>query len=245
MDVQEFQNKLKEIQKVAKDQGDSLTAAQIRETFGGSDLNRDQLMGVLRYLSTRGISIEGVAAGEPTEVKEKKKVPLTPEEEAYLKEYTEALPEGGDKEARDAMFQRLSEGDPDAVQTLAACLSSRSCGYGGRNEFRGYFSRGSDSGGECEPYAGSGEVPEKNSGMKHGFWENCAKGSRRYWMNTSQQKFADGSLVAKVEKLENAVRDLSDDEDGKCEFSVAELAVILDMDVEEIRNTLRLTGDDK
>ena len=88
MDVQEFQNKLKEIQKVAKDQGDSLTAAQIRETFGGSDLNRDQLMGVLRYLSTRGISIEGVAAGEPAEVKEKKKVPLTPEEEAYLKEYT-------------------------------------------------------------------------------------------------------------------------------------------------------------
>lgn len=33
MDVQEFQNKLKEIQKVAKDQGDSLTAAQIRETL--------------------------------------------------------------------------------------------------------------------------------------------------------------------------------------------------------------------
>ena len=61
----------------------------------------------------------------------------------------------------------------------------------------------------------------------------------------SQQKFADDSLIARVEKLENAVRELSDDEDGKCEFSVAELAVILDMNVEEIRDTLRLTGDDK
>ena len=71
------------------------------------------------------------------------------------------------------------------------------------------------------------------------------KGIQSVLDEQSQQKFADDSLVAKVEKLENAVRDLSDDEDGKCEFSVAELAVILDMDVEEIRNTLRLTGDDK
>ena len=71
------------------------------------------------------------------------------------------------------------------------------------------------------------------------------KGIQAVLDEQSQQKFADDSLVAKVEKLENAVRDLSDDEDGKCEFSVAELAVILDMDVEEIRNTLRLTGDDK
>ena len=155
MDVQEFQNKLKEIQKVAKDQGDSLTAARIRETFGGSDLNRDQLMGVLRYLSTRGISIEGIAAGEPAEVKEKKKVPLTPEEEVYLKEYTEALPEGGDKE-----FRRRSGCSADT----GSLLSSRSCGYGGRNEFRGYFSRGSDSGGEREPYAGSGRRRRRTQG---------------------------------------------------------------------------------
>ena len=36
-----------------------------------------------------------------------------------------------------------------------------------------------------------------------------------------------------------------DDEDEKSKFSVEELAIILDMDVEEIRDVLRLTGDDK
>lgn len=244
MDVQEFQNKLKEIQKVAKDQGDSLTAAQIRETFGGSDLNRDQLMGVLRYLSTRGISIEGVAAGEPAEVKEKKKVPLTPEEKAYLKEYTEALPEGGDKEARDAMFQRLSEGDPDAVQTLAACYlrvaADMAVEMNSEDIFLGDLIQEANVS-LMQALGGAGEE------LRDEAWilGELRKGIQAVLDEQSQQKFADDSLVAKVEKLENAVRDLSDDEDGKCEFSVAELAVILDMDVEEIRNTLRLTGDDK
>ena len=61
-----------------------------------------------------------------------------------------------------------------------------------------------------------------------------------------QQKFRDDSLVARVEKLESAVRELSDDEDdARNAFSINELAIILDMDVEEIRDTLRLTGDDK
>ena len=33
--------------------------------------------------------------------------------------------------------------------------------------------------------------------------------------------------------------------DARNAFSINELAIILDMDVEEIRDTLRLTGDDK
>ena len=62
----------------------------------------------------------------------------------------------------------------------------------------------------------------------------------------TQKKFEDDYLVAKVEKLEAAVRELTeDDEDEKSKFSVEELAIILDMDVEEIRDVLRLTGDDK
>ena len=46
-----------------------------------------------------------------------------------------------------------------------------------------------------------------------------------------------------MEKLEAAVRELTEDESSK--FSVEELAIILDMDEEEIRDVLRLTGDDK
>lgn len=51
-------------------------------------------------------------------------------------------------------------------------------------------------------------------------------------------------LVSKVENLEAAVKELTDDDDAT-KFTIDELAVILDMNVDEIRDVLRLTGDDK
>ena len=41
-----------------------------------------------------------------------------------------------------------------------------------------------------------------------------------------------------------AVKELTDDDDAT-KFTIDELAVILDMNVDEIRDVLRLTGDDK
>ena len=60
----------------------------------------------------------------------------------------------------------------------------------------------------------------------------------------TQQKFRDDYLVSKVENLESAVKELTDDDDTT-KFTIDELAVILDMNVDEIRDVLRLTGDDK
>lgn len=60
----------------------------------------------------------------------------------------------------------------------------------------------------------------------------------------TQQKFRDDYLVSKVENLESAVKELTDDDDTT-RFTIDELAVILDMNVDEIRDVLRLTGDDK
>lgn len=244
MDVQAFQNKLKEIQDLAKKQGDSLTAAQIRESFGESDLNRDQLMGVLRYLSTRGIAIEGISAGEAETAQKKKKVPLTSEEEAYLKEYAETLPEAGDEESRSEMFRKLAQGSREAAQTLTAwymrTAADMAVEMNSEDIFLGDLIQEANLS-LIQALEGAGETLRDEEWLV----SELRNGIQNVLKEQSQQKFADDSLVAKVEKLENAVRDLSDDEDGKCEFSVAELAVILDMDVEEIRNTLRLTGDDK
>lgn len=60
----------------------------------------------------------------------------------------------------------------------------------------------------------------------------------------TQQHFEDECLVARVQNLETAVKELSEGEDGEeSKFSVNELAIILDMEVEEIEDVLRLTGD--
>ena len=70
------------------------------------------------------------------------------------------------------------------------------------------------------------------------------KGIQLVLEEQTQRKFEDDSLVASVEKLDRDVRDLNDGEDEKNAFTIDELAIILDMKVDEIRDILRLTGDD-
>ena len=55
-----FRKNLKKCRKLAKEQGGSLRAEQIREEFSGSDLNSSQLVNVLKYLTGQGILIEGI-----------------------------------------------------------------------------------------------------------------------------------------------------------------------------------------
>ena len=60
MNVQEFQNKLKEIQEIAKQNENTLKATDIRGVLDGCDLDKSQLTGVLKYLTSQGIMIEGM-----------------------------------------------------------------------------------------------------------------------------------------------------------------------------------------
>ena len=98
MDIQKFQQKLTEVCELGEKNGKVLKPEQIKECFGELDLDKSQLIKILQYLKLKGISIEGAeeisAASQtgPEEVSEEKeeKVPLTAEEEAYLKEYLEA-----------------------------------------------------------------------------------------------------------------------------------------------------------
>ena len=48
--------------------------------------------------------------------------------------------------------------------------------------------------------------------------------------------------MEKVRRLEAAVRELTEENEEK-KFSVEELSILLDMDIDEIRDILRLTGD--
>ena len=53
MNVQEFQNKLKEVQEIARQHGNALNAAEIRQVFEECDLDKSQWVGVLKYLSSQ------------------------------------------------------------------------------------------------------------------------------------------------------------------------------------------------
>ena len=238
MNVQEFQNKLKEIQEIAKQNENTLKATDIRGVLDGCDLDKSQLTGVLKYLTSQGIMIEGMEkAKETAKEPEYKKVPLTPEEEAYLNEYLENLPVIADIDL-DVLFEQLSKGEQSAVQTLASYYMKATAELAADMNAKEILLadliliQALDNAGE--------ELRDEE-------WllAEVRKGILQVIEEQTQVKFADDSLVARVEKLESAVRELNDDEDDKNAFSIDELAIILDMKVDEIRDILRLTGDDK
>ncbi|MCM1536551.1 MAG: hypothetical protein NC126_11585 [Clostridium sp.] len=90
-----FAKILKEVQQTAKEQGNCISEAQVREAFASLSLGKEQMQMVYEYLMQRKIGI-----GEPVDLDDY----LTDKEKNYLKNYLdelEALPlySEGEKEA--------------------------------------------------------------------------------------------------------------------------------------------------
>lgn len=252
MDVLEFQKKLEEICALAESNHKTLTTDQVKEYFEASELEKEQLLKILQYLRIKGISIEGAPqtgreafADEPEEEKEKYD-PLTKEEEAYLQEYLEGFSDTDREEtAAEELFQRMAEGDVLAQAQLTKYYLPEAARMAAKMNSRQIFL--------------ADLIQEANVGLLTALEEDVPVLKDEKWLlgrialsirhaieEQTQRKFEDDYLVAKVEKLESAVKELTEDEeDGSLKFSIDELAVILDMEADEIRDVLRLTGDDK
>ena len=205
MDIREFQDKLSNLVALAARQDHSLTPEQMRESFAGDDLEKEQMLRILQYLQGRGIRIVteeplDVVADDGIDLSVGTPAALSEEDTAYLRELLEEL------------RQMIQEGNMALVSAL------------------------------------SGFPEEKIAVENADAWikARITSGLRSAIEEQVMQKQRDDSLVAKVEKLDSAVRELSEDEEDKTlPFTLQELAVILDMDEEEIRGILRLTGDEE
>ena len=250
MDVIEFQKKLEEVCALAEKNQKILTVEQVRACFGEMDLDRNQLLKILQYMKSKGIRSEGVPQDETESVSEEHntagtRIALNPQEKVYLEEYKRDLMEGIAKAGEDekkVLAEAMIRGDMQAKGCLAGL----------------YMPLAADLAAEmnCEEIPLADLIQEANvcllmalDEMKS--WdEKWLENRIRQGINLvveeqSRRRQGDDSLVEKVEKLESAVRELSDDEDEEVKFSINELAIILDMEVDEIRDILRLTGDDK
>lgn len=252
MDVSEFQKKLEEICSIAEKNNKKLTTDQVREHFHESELDRSQLLKILQYLKMKGISIEGTGnikvleQAQEDEQEEKKKVPLTAQEEQYLKEYREGIVNQElTEEEIQALFDRMSKGDIQAkgllVQNYLAVAADMAVEMNSSEIFLADLIQEAN-------LALIAALEQEEPIRKNDKWlrEQIRSGITLAIHEQTERKLQDDSLVAKVEKLESAIRELTEDEeDGESKFTIDELAIILDMDVEEMRDVLRLTGDDQ
>ena len=252
MDVIQFQEKLRNICELGKQNGNMLTHEQIREHFASTDLETSQMLKVLQYLKLQGIMIEGdtvpVETEEVGEMEPESKgtsTPLTSEEEAYLKDYLAEVSNGKEvsPEMLHTLFENLADGDAIAEAALTSIYLPVAANMAADMN--------------CTEIQLADLIQEANVVLLTALSDPETERKDDAWLRLqlrkgiiaaieeqTQQKFRDDCLVTKVEKLESAVKDLTDD-DGENRFTIDELAVILDMNVDEIRDILRLTGDDK
>ncbi|MDO4272720.1 MAG: hypothetical protein Q4D16_03550 [Eubacteriales bacterium] len=249
MDVSQFQEKLSGICALAQENGGKLTAAQVRTFFAQMDLSKTQLLKVLQYLKVQGIVIEGVDTGEVERRREEHEtaiVPLTPEEEAYWEEYKTALERNGEEgRSTKVLFAALANGDAKAREILAQRYLPEAAELARQMNCEEIFLADLIQEANVSLLMALGSAGSERRDHEWLMGEIRA-GIRRAVEEQTQRKIADDCLVAKVQNLEAALKELTEDEEeGESKFSIGELAVILDMDVEEIQDVLRLTGDDK
>lgn len=270
MDIKIFQEKLEQILAQAREQDKTLSGQDIREIFG-EELSASQMQSLLEYLRLQGIRLDVTqslagdgrmfeaaaektaggqgqgAAGQQESCGEKADAPaaepLSSEEEEYLRDYEASLagiPAETERE-RESLWVRYDSGDGTASARLTELYLPETVKIARELHREEYFIGDLiQEGNMCLIAALEQGRPENMPGHQ---WltDVIRQGIGRWIEEQREQKYQDESLVEQVRKLEAAIRELSDDEQR--DYSVAELSAFLDMDEEEIRSVLSLTGD--
>lgn len=245
MDIQTFQNKLSEVRKLAAGNGNVLAGEQVKAFFAELKPDREQLIQILKYLKTQGIAISGLEdAGTQPEEERAAAKELTEEEREYLREYRSLIGSAAfDAEEADRLFKELAKGDAGAkeklVQMYLPVAADIACGmYCDGVNFHDLLQEANVS------LLSAFQIKEPQKKDDAWLRKEIQSGLKLAIEEQTQQKLEDECLVGKVEKLERTVKELTDDEDEQAGsgFSVDELAILLDMSVEEIEDVLRLTG---
>ena len=172
---------------------------------------------------------------------EKERIPLTREEEEYLQEYLENM--GAREEAaEEALFEQFFRGERAAREALTR-LYQREVVEAAKdfNREELFFGDLLQEGnmGLLMALENAGEQEDLGSRIT----EEIRNAVRSFVEEQTRQKKEDDILVEKVRTLEAKVKELTED-DKDIKYSVEELALFLDMDIEDIRSVLRLTGEE-
>ena len=232
MDIKEFREKLIELETAADESGAPLTLDRIRQLFEGLDLDKAQMSAVLQYLKSKGImpassaDADADSTGNEDTVESISeidnfpgtRVPLTAEEKHFMEVYLKDL-------------------DESAEPSLAPVLRTAA-------EIAAEFN--------CEEIALADLVQEAALAavtapadaspviLRKTIYDGiCAAVNEQLGVMAN-----DRGLVDRVEKLDRAIKDLTDEGETMPSFSAAELAVILDTELDELKSILRLTGDE-
>ena len=226
MEIQEFQKKLAQLSQSANENGKILKGDQIRSFFEGMDLNREQLLQIFRYFKSQGIHIEGISFAEEQESQ--------PTESVQDRE-RKAAEENARKQEKKQMEDRIQEETEGLEQYLPLATDLAAEMFRDGMNLADLIQEANVA--LLNIFAGDME-DVSDSDIR----ERLRKGVKEAANQQDEQKFEDDCLVAKVQNLDNVMKELTDGDEGEPKFSVEELAIMLDMDIDEMKDIIRLTG---
>lgn len=247
-DIVTFQKKLGDMEMLASINGKKLTSEAVRLFFKDEDLNEDQLKMICDYLKSRGIRMdhEKVSTTEPDTAKNnlpKELVELTFEEREYLAEYEDSIRDlQEDEEIVQELFSRLLQGDEEAKERLTAYYLPEVVKAAKELHTMPVFIGDMIQEGNISLMAALKSCSVIEQAHEY-VCRQIRQGILELLKSQQQQKQSDEFLVERVQTLEKAVKELTDEIGEK--FSIEELSAFLDMEAEEIRSILKLTGDDQ
>lgn len=235
MNIKEFKEKLTELENAAGKSGAPLTPVQIGQLFEGLDLDRTQMSAVLQYLKSKGIMAAEAAVSSGISDLNKNDTdnnaiisdadnfpgtlaPLTAEEKHFMEVYLQDLEQSS---------------DPSLLPVLKTAAEIAA-------EFNCEEIALADLVQEAALAAVTASAGSDEKSLRQAIFDGiCAAVNEQLGVMAN-----DRGLVDRVEKLDRAIKDLTDEGETMPAFSAAELAVILDTGLDELKSILRLTGDE-
>lgn len=240
-----FREMLSGIKELADAKGNCLTSEEVRDFFSNAHLTEEQFAMIFAYLEGQKIQIEGYESvggkSEPEEQEGK-----DPTEDEYMKMYLEdletVLPVSEEEEEK--LFLQAAAGDAGAKSRLTELYLKMVC------EIAHTYAYGSlpvsdliQEGNIALLLALNDlEVQESLQEYREELYRAVSRAMEEALTEQRDLKDLDEQVAERVNHLSESVKNLERDLEHR--VSVSELSAYLEMPMEEIRDILRMAGDE-
>lgn len=237
-----FLLKLKDLVEIAKNNGNKITIDEVKDYFSNEvlqdTLTDEQMELVFDYLLAQRVAVQGYVKVDVSEQME-----LTGEEKAYLKEYLEELQ--GLKhvltEPKEALIERAVDGDEKAKSQLIERYLPEVVEIAKAMNQPDVFLGDLIQEGNLGVVLGVELIKDVDNA--HEVIIDQIKQSMQLLLEESSElSSCDKKMVEKVSTLDEAIKNLTEELGRK--VTIDELAIYMGMEIDEIEDILKLTGEE-
>lgn len=238
----EFLKKLNDLVTVVRENGNQITASEVKTYFSGMDLNEEQMELVFDYLLAQKVVVKGYIKMDMPASEETPLV-LTEDEEAYLKEYQEDLKvfKPVTEQEREELFKEIIKGNSQAKNRVVEIYLQDVIAIAKEMYHPDIFLGDLIQEGNVGLILGVEMITDVDSAHQT-ITEQIRQGMQMLIEEHAELSSRDKKMVEKVAMLDEAIKTLTEELGRK--VTIDELAVYMGLTEDEIEDILKLTGED-